>query len=91
MIPAFDTPKFRPFRALLFVFLGVTSSYPLIQFIFFRSPLTMAIFPSFYWALGGAVYIFGAFVYAIRFPEKWYPGRFDLCGHSHNLWHGFVL
>jgi len=26
-------------------------------------------------------------VYSSKLPERWYPGRFDLVGSSHNLWH----
>ena len=36
-------------------------------------------------------YIFGAFLYAIKFPESYYPGKFDFLGHSHNLFHVFVV
>ena len=78
MMPKFDTPKYRPMRAILFVLLGVASAYPLIQFCFFRNPETMFEFPWHGWALGGAIYIFGAYVYSIRFPESWFPGKFDL-------------
>ncbi|CAI2370093.1 unnamed protein product [Moneuplotes crassus] len=91
MIPKFNTPNYRSFRAILFVLLGLASAFPMAQFIFFRDPLTMPAFPTNYWGLGGDTYIFGTYVYAIRFPERWYPGKFDMCGHSHNLWHCFVL
>lgn len=30
------------------------------------------------WMLGGALYIFGAVIYAKKFPEKTYPGKFDI-------------
>eukprot|EP00882_Tetradesmus_deserticola_P017175 GHRQ01018383.1.p3 GENE.GHRQ01018383.1~~GHRQ01018383.1.p3 ORF type:complete len:154 (+),score=37.69 GHRQ01018383.1:321-782(+) len=33
----------------------------------------------------------GAVIYACRVPERWYPGRFDLAGHSHQLWHAAVV
>ena len=29
----------------------------------------------------------GSFVYATRIPERWWPGRFDFVGNSHNIWH----
>lgn len=33
----------------------------------------------------------GGFVYAVRVPERWLPGAFDLFGNSHNVggWVGF--
>lgn len=32
---------------------------------------------------GGAIYIGGAVMYALRVPERCKPGHFDLCGASH--------
>ncbi|KAL7748479.1 minc metabolism membrane protein [Sorochytrium milnesiophthora] len=36
-------------------------------------------------------YIGGAVIYGTRFPECLFPGRFDLIGHSHQIWHVFVI
>lgn len=33
----------------------------------------------------------GAVTYACRIPERWYPGKFDIMGHSHQLWHAAVV
>lgn len=33
----------------------------------------------------------GAVIYASRVPERWYPGKFDIAGHSHQLWHAAVV
>jgi predicted membrane channel-forming protein YqfA (hemolysin III family) len=35
------------------------------------------------YGVGGAIYIFGAYLYAVRLPEKNHPGKFDICGSSH--------
>jgi len=32
----------------------------------------------------------GASAYAFKFPEKWYPRRFDIFGASHQLMHIFI-
>ena len=29
----------------------------------------------------------GAIIYANRVPERWFPGKFDLWLHSHQLFH----
>ena len=29
----------------------------------------------------------GALVYAQRVPERWFPGKFDLFFHSHQIFH----
>ena len=36
-------------------------------------------------------YMVGFIFYATQFPEKRWPGRFDLLGHSHQIWHIFVF
>ena len=39
----------------------------------------------------GVSYLFGLYVYVARCPERKYPGKFNLCGHSHQIWHCFVV
>jgi len=41
--------------------------------------------------LQGALYILGAAIYAARVPEKWYPGKFDIWGSSHQIFHVLVV
>lgn len=36
-------------------------------------------------------YAFGTLIYVAQFPEKWFPGRFDVWLHSHQVWHVLVL
>ena len=43
------------------------------------------------WVIGGAIYIFGAVMYALRMPEKFFPEKFDLFGASHNIHHLTVM
>jgi hypothetical protein len=33
----------------------------------------------------------GVATYACRVPERWFPGKFDIFGHSHQLWHLAVV
>lgn len=37
------------------------------------------------------MYLSGVAIYASQFPESMWPGRFDFIGHSHQLWHIFVV
>lgn len=30
-------------------------------------------------------------IYITKIPERWFVGKVDYLGHSHNLWHVFVL
>ena len=41
--------------------------------------------------LMGATYLIGATIYALRIPERWYPGRFDVWLHSHQIFHVAVV
>jgi len=36
-------------------------------------------------------YGLGFFFYSSRIPEKWYPGKYDIWLHSHQLWHVCVF
>ena len=33
----------------------------------------------------------GSYVYNYKVPECWSPGRYDLWGHSHQIWHVCVF
>ncbi|KAG7618852.1 AdipoR/hemolysin-III-related, partial [Arabidopsis thaliana x Arabidopsis arenosa] len=44
-----------------------------------------------YEILMGLLYGLGALVYATRIPERWMPGKFDIAGHSHQLFHVLVV
>ncbi|KAJ4463071.1 putative adiponectin receptor 1b [Paratrimastix pyriformis] len=39
----------------------------------------------------GGFYSVGCFFYLSRIPERFAPGKFDNWGHSHQLWHFFIL
>merc|ERR1711871_552751 len=35
-------------------------------------------------------YVVGFFFFLTKIPERFFPGKFDLIGHSHNWWHLLV-
>ncbi|KXX76775.1 ADIPOR-like receptor IZH2 [Madurella mycetomatis] len=88
----FRTPAWRPYRALMFVGLGLSGVVPIIHALTFyeyreldeRMGLSWVVFQ-------GVLYIFGAFLYAVRWPERQFPGTFDIWGSSHQIFHIFVL
>lgn len=88
----FRTAKYRPYRAAMFVGLGLSSVIPIIHAlkIYGYQGLEDRISVSWVAAQGG-FYIFGAALYACRFPERYWPGIFDIWGSSHQLFHGFVV
>lgn len=91
-IPRFRTPPWRPFRAGMFISLGLSAVIPVIHgiivFGFDRLRREMGLD----WAvLQGFLYILGAGIYAARIPERLRPGKFDILGHSHQIFHVLVV
>ena len=39
----------------------------------------------------GGIYIGGAVLYALRIPERFIPGKLNVIGHSHFLFHCCVV
>lgn len=88
--PTFNRQDMAWARVLFYVSLGATGYLPTVQIIYtrglqeayyFYAPIYKSI----------AVYLLGAVLYASKVPERWFPGRFDYVGASHNLWHVAVL
>lgn len=44
-----------------------------------------------FYLLEGLLLIIGAFFYGTRFPESIFPGRFDIWGCSHQVFHLLVV
>ena len=39
--------------------------------------------------LSDSLYFIAAVIYSSKIPEKWWPGKFDLC-NSHTIFHVFI-
>ncbi|KAK4773027.1 hypothetical protein SAY87_028046 [Trapa incisa] len=91
LMPVFQNPEFRTIRASLFFGMGVSGVAPVLHklFLFWHHP--EAIYTTGYELLMGMLYGIGALVYATRIPERWRPGKFDIVGHSHQLFHMLVV
>jgi len=88
----FNMPDYRPYRALLFVSLGLVSALPVIHFVALngvRLSMTLGALPHML-SMGG-LYILGALLYALRIPERWLPGKCDIWFHSHQIFHLLVI
>jgi len=92
LVPAFQAPELRPLRAALFSCMGASGAVPIAhKLLLYGGTAPGAVASAGYEALMGALYSLGVAVYAARVPERWAPGRFDLVGHSHQLFHLFVI
>ncbi|XP_045812162.1 heptahelical transmembrane protein 4 isoform X2 [Trifolium pratense] len=91
LLPVFQTPEFRTTRASLFLGMGLSGAVPILHklFLFWGEPEVF--YTTGYEILMGALYGLGALVYATRIPERWMPGKFDIAGHSHQLFHVLVV
>jgi adiponectin receptor len=91
LVPIFQTPKYRHYRAILFFCMALSGVVPCVHkiMIHFHEPAAMATLT--YEVLMAFFYGLGAVIYATRIPERWKPGHFDIAGHSHQLFHVLVV
>jgi len=86
LLPRFDKPKFRVFRAALYMSAGISTAIPLFHLVLVKN-LYLYPFNGYLWLIGGILYLAGAANYGFRFPERFFPKTFDYIGHSHSIFH----
>lgn len=92
LLDRFRMREWRPYRAAIFVAYGLSGTLPILagSGVFGYSETCLRAGTNWLYTEAG-LYIFGAALYALRFPEKSAPGRFDYLGHSHQIFHLFVV
>ena len=92
VMETFNTPKFRVVRTLLFVLLGFTGVIPAFHAMYLYGFQLVFKAGALDWTLAmGFSYLFGAYLYAMQFPESKFPGKFDYWFHSHQIFHFCVV
>lgn len=88
-----QSPSEKHIRVLVFIAFALTGLLPVVHFGFMYGPEHLHRAVDLFWVaiVSGPLYLTGAFVYVSRFPECFFPGKFDIWFHSHQLWHLFVL
>lgn len=43
------------------------------------------------YAACGVCYLIGLVIFTTRCPERRKPGQYNICGHSHQIWHCMVV
>ena len=75
----FGTPRYRPYRALVFIVFGLSGIAPATHYAVengWERSITEA---SLGWLIFmGFLYITGALFYAFRIPERFFPGKVDI-------------
>jgi adiponectin receptor len=87
----FQQAKYRPFRAGLFAGLGMYGVVPIAHLYVLHHDIYHVRLSLGLDVIMGAIYLTGALVYALRVPERWHPGRFDLVFNSHQIFHVAVV
>ncbi|KAL8236980.1 hypothetical protein R6Q59_018061 [Mikania micrantha] len=89
--PALSSAKFRSFRAFLFTGTTLLGLIPAVHAVIvnWHEPRKNTILV--YEITMAVSYLTGTMFYVTRIPERWKPGCFDLAGHSHQIFHCFVI
>jgi len=88
----FSSPRFRPLRAGLFMSLGLSAVIPCCHFTIMEGFWSAVYEASLGWmVLMAVMYISGALVYALRVPERFFPGKCDIMFQSHQIFHLLVV
>jgi adiponectin receptor len=89
----FSRPELRYVRVGVFFAFGVSGVLPGLHWLLAQQWLSVANlrFSLICIACMAVLYITGAALYAVRFPECFFPGKFDVWFHSHQLFHVFVI
>lgn len=88
----FRTPAWRPYRAGMFVLMGLSAVFPVFHGLELYGYEDMQDRIGLNWMVfQGFLYILGAGLYAARWPESSWPGSFDIWGSSHQIFHVLVV
>jgi adiponectin receptor len=88
----FSESRYRPLRAGVFVAMASSGIIPTVHFIYTDGMRTLIDENSFIWLVVMAgLYLLGAFLYATRTPERFFPGKCDIWFQSHQLFHLCVV
>jgi adiponectin receptor len=90
--PRFQGLRFRPHRTAAFIATGMSGFAPITHGLWlygWREMWMRSGMP--YWFLEFALYGLGALFFATRIPESVLPGRFDVWGSSHQIFHVLVV
>ncbi|TGZ78592.1 HlyIII-domain-containing protein [Ascodesmis nigricans] len=80
--------EWRGVRIAAFIGCGMVGVAPVVQVFWEGREAATGVR---WYLLEGALLLGGAAVYALRVPERFAPGRFDIYGHSHQVFHCMVV
>ncbi|XP_046447047.1 adiponectin receptor protein-like [Daphnia pulex] len=90
--PRFGEPRYRFLRAGVFLSFGLSGVIPAVHYSVQEGWIKALNQASLGWLiLMGLLYIIGTMFYALRIPERFFPGKFDIWFQSHQIFHVFVV
>ena len=88
----FQGHRYRRLRVCAFLAMGLSSFIPVFHgFAIYGGARMWAASGLPYYLGEGGLIALGAFFYATRYPESLRPGRFDIWGCSHSIFHVLVV
>jgi len=88
----FGTPRYRPYRACVFIVFGLSGIAPATHYAIQNGWEKSINEAAMGWLVFmGFLYITGTLLYAFRIPERFFPGKVDILFHSHQIFHCFVI
>jgi len=84
--PTLQGPKAAKWRVIVFGSLYAFCYIP-IAHAYLADDVDTTEYPILSLLSEGAMHIAGAFFYVTRIPERYFPGRFDIFGASHQIFH----
>ena len=91
LTPSLSNRLSRPLRAALFLSMGFSGVIPATHAVVLHWDQPQILMALVYEMVMGIFYGVGAGIYIARIPERWKPGSFDIVGHSHQIFHVFVV
>ncbi|KHN02053.1 Adiponectin receptor protein 2 [Glycine soja] len=91
LAPSLSSRHLRPYRASLFLCMGFSGVIPAVHTLATHYDHPHVVVALGYELLMAILYTTGAVFYVTRIPERWKPGAFDIAGHSHQIFHVFVV
>ncbi|KAI8895796.1 hemolysin-III related-domain-containing protein [Globomyces pollinis-pini] len=93
--PFWMSSDFRVYRTGLFIMSSVLSFIPTLNYVFHHGAKHIPHYNEniTFVSLGLVIpqFLLGSIAYAFRIPERFFPGKFDIFFHSHQIWHFLVV
>ena len=78
-------------NAIVYSIAGLSGAPGLIHLTWYIDDRHLKSFAGWAWFLSGFLYIIGAIVYGVKFPERYFPRTFDIWLQAHTIFHILVV